>query len=196
VAECGRHLTPVKPVSAQNKNKDKIRFKREIKRITANSEYIVTNTCWIAIDYYCQHINRLENPGVYDIDNIVKPILDALVGQKGLIVDDVLVDRVTVNWIDTPHEDYFEVYLEYPLLNYVKKSDLVFVKSNGGWCFPAILPISQAESELIQHEFSLWNSIRTEDDYYEVLPFLPIQGFIYFSKIKDKGYKFIDLSNL
>lgn len=112
-----------------------------------------------------------------------------------MIIDDVLVDRVIVNWIDTPHDDHFEVQIEYPNLYFLPKSELVFVKSSSGWCFPTTQYLIQDESgyKLIQKFIELWNSIRTEDDYYKVLPNLPIQNFVYFSKIKDRGYTFIDL---
>ena len=182
-----------KPVSMQNKNEDKMDFKNEIQKITADSEYIITGTCWVHIDYYCQHIKRFKHPGVYDIDNIVKPILDSLVGNKGILVDDVLVDRVLVNWIDTSGDDYIEINLEYPDLVYLKKSELVILKSRSGWCFPTTLLISQLAKGLIQNYFNLWNSIETEEDYYKALPGLPIQNFIYFGKIKDRGYTFIDV---
>lgn len=79
-----KFIAPVKPVSSQNNGVQKRTFRDEIQKITSNSQYIVTGTCWVAIDYYCQHIKRQKNPGVYDMDNIVKPILDALVGMKGL----------------------------------------------------------------------------------------------------------------
>lgn len=180
----------------QNKNQDKIRLKEEIQAITKISEYIITNTCWINIEYYCRHVNRLKNPGVYDIDNIVKPILDSLVGQNGLIIDDVLVDRVTVNWIDTPHDDHFEIQIEYPMLDYLHKSDLVFFKSKSGWCFPTFKRDNNQDSKaLIQRYFDIWNSIKTEDDYYNVVSTLPIQKFIYYSKIKDRGYIFLDIGD-
>lgn len=182
-----------KPVSMQNRNEEKVRFKSEVQKITATSEYIITNTCWVAIDYYCGHINRLKNPGVYDIDNIVKPILDSLVGQNGLIVDDVLVDRVIVNWIDTPHNDFFEVQIEYPELDYLSKTNLIFLKSKSGWCFPTTSSVGKEAHKIIQNAFSQWESIKTEDDYYEIIPILPIQKFIYYSKIKDRGYTFIDI---
>ena len=185
-----------KPVSAQNKNEDKQRFKKEVQKVTSKSEFIITGTCWVSIDYYCQHVNRRKNPRVYDIDNIVKPILDSLVGQDGLLVDDVLVDRVIVNWIDTGQDDYFEVQIEYPDLLYLDKKNLVMVKSESGWCFPTSSHIDNPFRELIRHHFSLWDSINTEDDYYAVVGQLPWQNFIYYSKIKDRGYTFISLSDI
>lgn len=193
-----KFIAPVKPVSSQNNGEQKRTFRDEIQKITSKSQYIVTGTCWVAIDYYCQHIKRQKNPGVYDMDNIVKPILDALGGLKGLIVDDVLVDRVTVNWIDTPHDDHIEIEIQYPDLLFVKKSELLFVKSDSGWCFPAPHDLIKYDAflVLIRKYFEVWNSIKSEDDYYDSIYMLPIQPFLYYSKIKDKEYTFVELTRL
>ena len=47
--------------------------------------------------------------------------------------------------------------------------------------------------ELIQNYFATWDSIDTEEKYYDVVGDLPIQNFIYYVKIRDKGFKFIKL---
>lgn len=186
----------LKPVSTQNNGAKRAAFKNELQEITKNSKYIIIGTCWIAIDYYCQHVKREKNPGVYDIDNIIKPILDALVGYNGLLMDDVIVNRVTVNWIDTPLDDYFEVEIEYPNLLFTEKETLVFLKESSGWCFPSSFQLIKNEKyiERMRNYYSIWNGISNEDDYYNVLGTLPIQNFVYYSKIKDKGYNFFELS--
>jgi len=140
-------------------------------------------------------VKREKNPTVYDIDNIVKPILDGLVGKDGLIIDDVIVNRVTVNWIDTAHDDYFEVEIEYPDLLFVEKKSLVFLKSKSGWCFPSSMELIETESymKLVKNYFSIWDGISKEQDYYNVIGALPFQNFIYHVKIRDKGFEFIEL---
>lgn len=188
----------IEPVSLQNNIVKKDLFKSELQKITSKSDYIITGTCWIAIDYFCQHMRRFKNPGAYDVDNIIKPILDALVGSKGLVVDDVIVDRVTVNWIDTSGDDYISIEIEYPGLLYMLKSDLVFLKSKSNWCFPATRKLIGVDPyiQLIQTYFNTWDSIRCESDYYLVLGALPNQNFIYFTKVRDRGYEFIEIDTI
>jgi len=187
----------IKPVSIQNNGEQRKSFKKELQQITCNSKFIVTGTCWIAIDYYCQHVRREKNPGAYDIDNIVKPILDALIGNGGLIIDDVIVNRVVVNWIDTPHDDHFEVEIEYPNLLYARKANLIFLKSASGWCVPSSRELIKSEKylDMMNVYFDTWDSVTTEDDYYDVVGRLPIHNFIYHVKIRDKDYEFIDISS-
>ncbi len=185
----------IKPVNQKGKRDKKENLKSEIQKITNKSNFIITDTCWIAIDYYCRHIDRLKYPGVYDIDNIVKPILDSLVGKAGLIIDDVIVDRIIVNWIDSPYDHHFEINIEYPDLIYFPKSELIFLKSQSGWCFPTTKKIIQYSFNVVKKYFEVWDSIQSENDYYEKLRSLPIQRFIYQNKIKDKGYTIIDINS-
>lgn len=118
--------------------------------------------------------------------------------MKGLIVDDVLVDRVTVNWIDTPHDDHIEIEIQYTDLLFVKKSELLFVKSDSGWCWPLTYDPNKDDKflPLIRKYFDVWNLIKSEDDYYDSIYMLPIQPFLYFSKIKDKDYTFVELTKI
>lgn len=191
---CVKFEARIKPVSLQNSGVKRTEFKHELQKITSRSNFIITGTCWIAIYYYCQHVKREKNPGVYDIDNIIKPILDGMVGKDGLLIDDVIVDRVAVNWIDTPHDDYFEVEIEYPDLLFAEKSSLVFLKSQSGWCFPSSLDLIREESyiKLMKNYFQTWDSINTEEEYYKGVYNLPIQNFIYYVKIRDKGFDFVE----
>ncbi len=129
------------------------------------------------------------------MDNIIKPILDNLVGFNGLIVDDVLVNRVTVNWQDTIEEEHFEVEIEYPDLLYTRKDDLVFIKSQSGWCLPTSRDVlsDKKHIDLLRLHFSTWDSISSEDDYYKNVSSLPSQSFIYNAKLQGKGYEIIDM---
>lgn len=183
------------PVSLQNRGDRKANFKRELQEITKKSEFVITGACWVSIDYYCQHVKRIKNPGAYDIDNIIKPILDSLVGEFGLILDDILVDRVTVNWVDTPNDDHIEVQIEYPDLLFVHKNDLVLLKHSSGWCLPIHKQIVESSKglELIKKYFEIWTSIENEQDFINSVYLLPIQNFLYFTKIRESGFEIIEL---
>ena len=185
----------ISPVSMQNKGTIKNSFKKELQKITCKSDYIITDTCWINIDYYCQNIKRKKNPSVYDIDNIVKPILDGLSGSNGIVIDDVIFERVTVNWIDTPHHDHLKIEIDYPILMFLEKKDLVILKSGSKWCLPTHKKLVQESKylEIVKTQFSIWESISTEEDYNTNIYCLPTQSFIYFMKIRDKDFDILDL---
>ncbi len=183
----------LKPVSGQNKDDVKRAFKENFRKITCTSEYIITSTFFVSIDYFCKYIDRYKFHGSYDIDNIIKPVLDALVGIDGIVLDDCMADRVTVNWIDSVADGRLEISIEYPDFSYTRKSELLILKSSSGWCFPVssnTLPLAQ---EMITSHFKVWNSITSENDYYKVLHLLPIQRFVHYNKVKDRGYAFQEL---
>jgi Holliday junction resolvase RusA-like endonuclease len=180
------------PVSLQNKTDDKNTFRNKIHAITKYSPYIITNTCFIDINYYCQYDKRYKNHGAYDIDNIVKPILDSLNGNDGIIIDDCLFDRVDINWIDKNGDDELNIRLYSLELLYIKKDKLIIYKNNN-WCLP-FQNVNSNDIDIINKYFETWNKIQNNTDYYEYIRLLPIQRFIPYNKLKDKSYKFIDIN--
>jgi Holliday junction resolvase RusA-like endonuclease len=183
----------IEPVSFQNKPNDKNIFKNKVHLLTKGSPYIITNTCFIEIDYYCQYYKRYKNHGAYDIDNIIKPILDSLSGNNGIIIDDCLFDRVDINWIDKNGDDEIKIRIYSPIIFYAKKEKLIIYKNNN-WCFPfsGNNNISEVIGSLKKY-FEVWNKIQNNSDYYKYTNILPIQRFIPYNKLKDKEYKFIDI---
>ena len=183
----------VEPVSIQNKQENKEKLKNKIHQITKTSPYILTDTCFIDIDYFCNYYKRYKNHGSYDIDNIIKPILDSLNGMEGLIIDDYLFDRVSINWIDKNYEeDVLQLRIFYPELPYVEKEQLIFYKNNK-WCFPFINKDTEDVIEIIKKYFETWNKIQNGNDYLKYRGFLPLQRFIPYNKLKDKQYRFIEI---
>ena len=185
-----------KPVSSQNNKAKKKHLKARIQSETSLSKYIITSRCWVHIEYNSSNFTIYKNPGLYDLDNIIKPKIDSLIGLKGIILDDSLFERVGVNWVDTPHDDHLEIKIEYPDTLFVSKTDLLIVKSKNGWCFPTSKLMIKHNRNSIINAFKIWDNVKNEDDYYQYLGALPIQEFVHYSKIKDKGYRFIELGDI
>ena len=111
----------LEPVSMQNSNEKKLAMRKQIQMVTERSPFLVTGPVFVSIDYYCSNIKRLKNHGAYDLDNIVKPLLDSLSGVNGILLDDTQVERVTVNWIDTYQNE--EVHMALNYLPFVLRSE-------------------------------------------------------------------------
>jgi Holliday junction resolvase RusA-like endonuclease len=182
----------IEPVSIQNKQENKDKLKHKIHKITDKSMYILTDTCFIDIDYFCNYYKRYKNHGSYDIDNIIKPILDSLNGMEGLIIDDYLFDRVSVNWIDKNDEDDLQLRIYYQELSYVEKNELIIYKNNN-WCFPFTNKDKEDVIKVVKGYFDIWNKIQNGNDYLKYRGYLPLQRFIPYNKLKDKQYKFIEI---
>lgn len=123
------------PVSLQNKEEKKRKLREIIHLITKKYPYIITSHCWVHIEYRCNNIKRIKNLSSYDMDNLIKPILDSLVGIDGIILDDSLFNSVEINWQDKDGNDEFEIQIECTEFLYSDKSSLFFFK-HGQWCFP------------------------------------------------------------
>lgn len=182
------------PVSLQNKSGVKEKFKLQVQDITKKCPFIITSVCRITITYYCENIKRLHNLSSYDMDNIVKPILDAISGNDGVIVDDYLFDGVEVNWIDKMGNDEINIHIEYPELLFTEKEDLIFLKK-GQWCFTTSKKCRLVEKHdaLISDYLDIWNSIQSENQYYKNVGMLPYQRFVPYNKIANKGFNIKDI---
>ncbi len=177
------------PVSLQNKSDVKEIFKQRIHEIIKECPFIITSVAWIEINYYCENIKRLHNFSSYDMDNIIKPILDSISGKDGLIIDDYLFDRVMINWIDKVGDDMIEIHIEYPELLFSEKSDLIFLRK-GQWCFASSKACRTMENydSLISNYLDIWNSIQDENQYFDKVRILPYQRFVPYNKIANKGF--------
>lgn len=187
-----------KPPSVHSKSEQKEYFRKTIHKITSQSEYIISGYCHVSIDYRCGLLTRKKNPGIYDIDNIIKPILDSIVGADGIIVDDTFFNRVTVNWQDTEDEEHFEIEIGYSPLMYDRKSDLIYIKSPSGWCFPTTnYAIENTKYiKIIRSFLSKWDSIKSIEEFYKVGREIPMSQFIYHSKLSGKDFKIIDIEQI
>lgn len=181
----------IEPVSVQNANEKKLSMRADIHKVTAGCPFLITGPVFVEIDYYCGYLKRLKNHGVYDLDNILKPLLDSLSGLNGILLDDTQVERVSVNWIDSPHNDEVHIGLRYLPLYFVPKAKLIVYKQ-GNWCWPFLKEEVATLEVFLQGIFKLWNKIQTEDDFQEILPLLPQQRY---NKLKDKGYEFHELAS-
>lgn len=179
------------PVSLQNKEDKKKKLKDKIHFITKQCPYIITCFCWVHIEYRCNNVKRIKNLSSYDMDNLIKPILDSLVGIDGIILDDSLFNSVEINWQDKNGDDEFEIQIEYPEFLYSLKNTLFFLKQ-GQWCFPCNCN-DEFFMQVVSQYFSVWNKILSEEDYYENIGNLPYHNFLPYNKICKSGFRFVDI---
>ena len=98
------HL-PQSPVSAQAKSKPKKALKKALTQLTETAEWVFTGDVSVTIEWTVDRVWRHENHKVPDLDNIVKPVLDGLVGPSGIILDDTQVSHLEVYWISWTRTD-------------------------------------------------------------------------------------------
>lgn len=128
------------PVSLQNRNGNKQLMMASLaKAVEESTKFIFLQDVKVSITWFATPEERYSTHLVADLDNIVKPILDAITGPKGVMVDDNQVWALDVGWQDpgfigikvqitvTPHID-----------DRMPKDALMFVHFPGRGCWPVV----------------------------------------------------------
>lgn len=72
------------PVSLQSKSAKKREFKDFVSSIVKGTGFLLSGDVKIIIEWRVTEQHRYEHSSAYDVDNIVKPLLDSIsVGQRG-----------------------------------------------------------------------------------------------------------------
>src|SRR5216683_4528029 len=134
---------PFAPVSVGSKNKKKT-IKGDIQKCVPECPYLLSGDVRMEIEWYVSARRRYEQTVHPDIDNIIKPILDALTGPQGLMIDDNQLQAVGCAWLDVPHlNETLNVELRWSPGDYVEKEGLCFVELGTKLYFPfnSTLPV-------------------------------------------------------
>lgn len=125
----------IAPVSQQSRASAKQEFTEKINRITKAYKHMLSGDVDVCVDWFVSERLRYETDRSPDVDNILKPLIDALVGQDGLLIDDNQVQRVSCQWLDSAdEEERLAITLKYRPDEFVLKDGLCFVQLGGGLC--------------------------------------------------------------
>jgi hypothetical protein len=186
-----------RPVSLQGSPAAKRELKRLVTRAIFKSQFLLSGEVEFLITLQVHERERYEGIFSPDVDNIIKPLLDALCGSKGILVNDCQVQSVRCSWIDwtrTDHNLLFEIRHEPDA--WIPKKNLVWVEVADKLCMPLNTDAKPAVQEAMLAVWQRMFSTRKEllkrgADYYEALTVMPIQRP--FFKARLKGFKVISL---
>ena len=117
------------PISLQASPARKAVFRSALARaVTESSDFIFTGDVEVTIQWFISPRRRYGTHIVADIDNVIKPILDALTGPEVLLIDDNQVQSLRAYWLD-PAGDGMRVSIE------VRASDLSEIRQRAGLFF-------------------------------------------------------------
>lgn len=135
------------PASRQATTAAKKRVKSAIRELTRPLKYLLDGYVWITLDWQIHERFRWESDASADIDNIIKPLLDALSGPDGVIIDDSQVKSLSSNWFAITTDDQrVDIKIEFIKDEWLPKDGLVFVRIKGPLCYP--VPASVRERGL------------------------------------------------
>ena len=125
------------PVSYQARPEKKLELTEKIRSEIDHANYLLTGDVRMAIKWHQRVKTRYESDNSPDLDNILKPIMDALSGPSGIMVDDCQVQSLSCRWADRRGRDErVEVKLTYNPDHWLRKEGLRFIHVANGLCFP------------------------------------------------------------
>jgi len=199
---------PIKPVSGTSNPKIKKAFIDKIQQVTSAYNFILSGDVKIEIEWRIHERQRYEFPSSPDLDNILKPIVDALSGPQGLLIDDCQVQTVTCYWIDHFNLNEEEITVRIRLMTAddgLLKDKLFFVlmesktesemgtKTESKLCYP--ISFSGIDSqpaleamvgllESVQQRLTLRDELlELNIEYYSAQTIMPSQQFFHIQRI-------------
>ncbi len=97
------------PVSAQSRGTIKQPYMSCIRSLTRLVPFLITGDAKLEIQWFGPMRERYESDSPPDVDNILKPILDALSGPDGVIVNDCQFQRVESTWFPGDRSHFLNV---------------------------------------------------------------------------------------
>lgn len=127
----------IPPSSIQAKKVTKAELVSEIRRLTGPLEYIFLGDLQLEVEWFANPKVRFESDKSPDVDNILKPIIDALCGPNGVLIDDCQLQSVLSYWMyNYNRPEHFHIRLKYIPDEWTKKQDLAFVQFDDALCLP------------------------------------------------------------
>lgn len=125
------------PPSIQGKKEKRDGIREKVAGLIAPVPFLFSHDVNVSITLYIDEETHYETDRTPDIDNVIKPMLDAITGPNALLIDDNQVSSVQCNWCDTNSSDGFlEVSVSSMLEEVVEKDGLVFVRIDRQIYFP------------------------------------------------------------
>jgi hypothetical protein len=127
------------PLSLQASPARRARLKADLAAAVAEGTAgVFTGDVEVTIEWYVSEKVRYGTHMVADLDNIVKPLLDAVTGPDGVMIDDNQVQSLRVSWLDPvgPNRKFLLNFQANSPDEYLHRGGLFFVEFSPERCFP------------------------------------------------------------
>lgn len=166
------------PVSVQSTKTVREAYIKSIKDQFSNISYLLTGELMLEVVWLVPAKSRFETDAKADIDNCIKPIIDALTGPDALFIDDCQLKGLYICWrhIDSQDERLILTF-EYHPDDFCSKDELVFLKLGKGLCSPA-------STNWSLHARTLWVNAMKMSGFFKTnleahgAPYLAVAGFL------------------
>lgn len=187
------------PVSLQAKNEKKQILIDALQQVIKDAKYYLSGDVQIEIEWLVHERERYETDSSPDIDNIIKPMLDALCGQQEILIDDCQVQAISCHWIDWTRNDHqINFRIKFFPDEWKLKESLIFIDFGENLCFPVHSNLPEEVTKMILDSVERMIRFREDleqktGDYYTAKSAMPIQRLFHKSRLN--GHDIIKLDD-
>jgi len=140
------------PISLQAEPARKRTFQEALgKSVKDVTTHIYTHDVEVTLIWFVEESKRYQTHLVADLDNVMKPILDAVTGPDGLLIDDNQIQSIRAMWM-TPGAFGTGFQLTFESLSpddYVTRAGLSFVEFSADRCYMLHGSLGEHASEVV-----------------------------------------------
>jgi len=130
-------VIPGAPASVQSSKAVKDSYLSTIKGKLANYQFILTGQLVLDITWLVPAKSRYETDAKADIDNCLKPIIDAFTGPDGLFINDCQLKGLYICWRHTESaEEKLVFQFDFDPHQWCERKGLAFLRLERGLCCP------------------------------------------------------------
>jgi Holliday junction resolvase RusA-like endonuclease len=188
----------IKPISSQASRVQKDQVTSAIRQITKKIDKIITTDVSVTITWFVNEDERYELDSSADIDNIIKPILDALSGPDGIILNDCQVQHLSCNWRDRYGDpEHIVIEISYEPDAFFEKDKIIFVQVRGALCMPIHEGMVDGALKILLDDFEmkLWardKLMEMSNTYHQARSVMSIQRYFHRTRVGDFKVKKIE----
>lgn len=131
-------LHDVRPISLQGTSGNKAALTQVLAEMLVDIDRIVLSDVRVTIEWILHEDERYLGTSSPDVDNIIKPILDAMSGPAGIVANDYQAQSVQAYWIDGPvHGPHrLTIRVQAMPIDFYPRAGIYWVAWPDGYCWP------------------------------------------------------------
>ena len=128
-----------KIASLQSRKQKRDQITTLIQKELSKFKWIISGNVVVEFAWYLNAVERQETDKIGDIDNISKPIQDALTGSKGIIIDDAQIGGLYSFWMSRNEmisDNFLKIGIQFNNDETLEKKNLKFIQYDKAICMP------------------------------------------------------------
>ena len=180
----------VQVISSQASSSAKAKLRNAIRSLTRQCPSLLTCDVQIDIRWWAPLKDRYESDSSADVDNIIKPVIDAISGPEGILVNDCQLQSISSFWVTAQEHHSLDIVVKPFDQSVILKRHIVFVESMPRLYFPFddLLP-SGFNIRLLDMLVSTVEHRRSMEadgfDYSTISYMMPQQRFFHRTRVSD-----------